>query len=108
MESALPFVIKLWKSHISVVFHWPGREGGDHSRAHIPRGEDHWGLAGGGWLAHCLMDEVLFLVHSYALLPTCVLSVELICFNNHSWLLRADRGCAPLSVFWSSENAVYN
>lgn len=62
--------------------------------------EDPWGL-----VTHCVMDEDLCLgpqlyLDVMSFLVSCVLSVELVCFNSYSWLLREDRGCAPpLRIF---------
>lgn len=88
-----------WKSCTSAVFYWPHQASpdsrGEETKGQTP-GEGHWGL---DW--HTVS---YFWIHScaklsYPILTPCVLSVELVCFSSYSWLLRADRGCAPLHVF---------
>lgn len=82
------------------MFYWPRRASPDSLREGAIEGRKSEEVrTTRGWPTVSWMTYY-FEVHNCAkvthlILPSCVLSVDLIQFNNSSWLLRPDRGCAP-------------
>ena len=66
--------------------------GGGDKRSNTRRGSLDWHTVPYFWIHSCV-------TLSYPILTPRVLGVELVCFSSYSWLLRADRDCAPLHVF---------